>query len=357
MVRGAFSIPLGARGRFSNRLSSEPDSAAPLREFIGGEEHHLLTVAVESVLGGETRFSPLLISGPLGSGKTHLSEGLANRWSAERSDDVRLVSGSDFARACAEAVETDSVREWREEIDAARLLILDDLQELGPKTYAQQELTLLLDRGAGRRTVWVTANSPPTAISGLSAALASRLADGLQIPLPTPAPGTRRLMARRLAEHQGLELPERVLDRLVADSPSCPQSFPQIRRCLLALEQAALRRNQPADAQLAEWLIEQQAWRSDRPTLRSITKTVARHFATAVADLRGPRRTQRLVRARGVAMLLARTLTADSLHEIGRHFGGRDHTTVLHACRRTEELRTTDPAIAMAWEELTSRFG
>jgi chromosomal replication initiator protein len=90
-----------------------------------------------------------------------------------------------------------------------------------------------------------------------------------------------------------------------------------------------------------------------KPQLRSITKQVCRYFSLKAAELRGPARQQRVVRARGVAMLLARQLTNKSLDQVGRHFGNRDHSTVLHACQKTQSLIQTDPAIRRAVEELT----
>ena len=89
-----------------------------------------------------------------------------------------------------------------------------------------------------------------------------------------------------------------------------------------------------------------------QPTLRLITGKVAKHFSVTIPQLRGPSRRSHVVRARGVAMLLARNLTGTSLETVGEYFGDRDHTTVLHACRKTESLRHTDPAISQAMDEL-----
>jgi chromosomal replication initiator protein len=165
----------------------------------------------------------------------------------------------------------------------------------------------------------------------------------------------RRVILQRLAAVNAIPIPDDVIERLaeaLIDTGSRPPSVPQLNDVLRKLHEFSLRQREPISAaSAARFLGSQNALR--KPQLRSITKQVCRYFNLKTTELRGPARQQRVVRARGVAMLLARQLTSHSLDQVGRHYGNRDHSTVLHACRKTQSLIQTDPAIRRAVEELT----
>jgi chromosomal replication initiator protein len=239
------------------------------------------------------------------------------------------------------------------------LYVLDDLQDLQHKPGAQQELATLLDVLADRRAiVLVTTSELPGSGSRLLPALCSRLAGGLLVPLVAPGFAARQLLVQRLAAKAGCELTSDAVDLLAAGPDNSRErgvTVPWLQHALEQLGRAGLQNQDRIERKDVE-LWWDQLQRDRQPTFRVMASKVARYFAVTTQQLRGPSRRSQVVRARGVAMLLARRLTGESLHTIGRYFGDRDHTTVLHACRKTEELQQTDPAMALALEELNEQI-
>lgn len=348
VVTGVFSIPLDApRAALHNSNGDGP--RLPLREFISGNENALARVAAEDLLTGD-RYNPLVFCGEPGTGKSHLCRGLAARWRRQHPKaKVRVIHGADFARRYAAAVEADDVDEFRRKFRKLDLLLLENLTELASKPSAQQELIVTLDHLlAEDRRVLVTSTKLPAQIGKLSPALASRLSAGLIVPLTRPAAKPRRAILQRLAAAHKIEFTQAALDTLVRQLDA---TVPELNHVVVTLAaqgpkiDANAVHNYLADGETAS-----------RPTLRTITSRVARYFKLKSSDLKGPTRRQAVVRARGVAMLLARQLTGKSLEEVGRHYGGRDHTTVLHACRKTESLLEDDPATRHAVEEIRNQL-
>ncbi len=374
MADGIFTIPLTGSAANSNRARSgrrpanrtaAGENADPLiagsfvaGSFVAGSENllaartlGLLLEGGQAPFDGAVPFNPLLIYGPHGSGKSHLAHGLAEWW-RERFPQaaVEYCTGADFAREYAAALSAGRLEEWRDRLHRADLLVLENLGELASKPAVQQELLLLLDALADREArVVLTARSLPTQWQGLCAALRSRLSAALAVPLALPSQATRRAILESLAEGRGLPLSRQVLDKLAA---AVPGGVPALVAAIAELELAArvtgkLASSEQVDSRQLRNLVEHRNSES-APTVREIARLVARHFGLKLADLRSPQRQRSLVAARCVAMYLARQLTPASLSEIGEYFGGRDHTTVLHGCRRTEKLLTRDVAVRQA---------
>jgi chromosomal replication initiator protein len=237
-------------------------------------------------------------------------------------------------------------------------LLIDDLQNIGDKIAAQEELLRTVDILVPQhRRIVVTLAQDPLDTPVLLPGLASRLSAGLTVPLQPPGPAAQRTLLRRFAADLNLVLSDALLDVILNELPRTagPITPLQLRPILIRVQQRVRDGQQPLDDQLVrECLTCRPA--TDGPELRSITQHVSRYFNVRTNELKGPARQQRIVRARGVAMLLARRLTGSSLDEVGRHFGNRDHTTVLHACRKTESLMEDDPAIRQAVQELTAKL-
>lgn len=358
MPGGLFHIPLHTNGLAPVSSTDRVTSAgANLREYIGSEENALCRVAVESLFRESSAYNPLVFFGPLGTGKTFLARGLAVRWKEQsKTSRVLVTGGADFARDYRNAVETDSLADFRSKFRRAGLLVIDDLHELGEKSGAQIELTHTLDALVTRgHRVLVTMLQAPAECPALSNALASRLSSGLTVPLVAPGPAARRQILRRLAKLHQITLSEAVLDLIVQDNSDSLLLVPELDSALLLLAEASRQAGRPIDCDFARELLSTRN-QGRRSMLRSITGLVGKYFNLRASELKGPTRQQRVVRARGVAMLLARQLTNESLEQVGRHFGNRDHTTVLHACRKTESLIQSDPAIRQAVEDLTLRL-
>ncbi len=181
---------------------------------------------------------------------------------------------------------------------------------------------------------------------GLSPALRSRLTSGLAVPLALPGAGARRMIVESLAATIGMRM-NRAAGYLLADSIA--GTVPALTSTLFDLE-ANCEAGEIGVQQVRAFLSRRAAAR--QPSLRAIALQTAKHFHLALAELKSPLRRQALVMARGVAFVLARQLTDKSLKQIGDYFGGRDHTTVLHACERTEKISKQDAAIRQAIADL-----
>jgi chromosomal replication initiator protein len=179
--------------------------------------------------------------------------------------------------------------------------------------------------------------------------LRSRLTAGLTVPLAPPQYATRTKVLRELAELRGIPLSEAVVDILAQNMRA---TVPELFGALVQLEMAAQAEGSPIGAPLARQYVKAR----QEAHLREIARLTARHFSLNLRDLKSTSRRQAVVRARGIAMYLARLLTQHSLAEIGRYFGGRDHTTVLYGCRKTEELLLREPAIHAAVVRLQQQF-
>ena len=359
VVQDVFSIPIEAPE--PSRASSKrtrPPLGVRLREYIGGQENILVRAVMDYPPKELARYHPLVLFGPSSTGKTLLVAGIASRWMRRRPTGRTLVvTGTEFARDYRNATQTDSLGDFRQKYRSCSLLVIDDLDGLGGRSSAQIELIHTLDSLTERRR-WLiaTLKQSPADAHGLLPRLASRLASGLTIPLQPPGLAARRLLLRRLAQLRGIELPGPVCDLVAEFLPQQAAHLPTVPHLDAAVSRLATfakkEKKRCIDEDLARrWLVTQHD--SPNVELAQVVREVSKYFKLKAADLRGPTRLRCVVRARGVAMWLARALTDNSLAQVGRYFGNRDHTTVLHACRKTDALIQTDPAIRRAVDELT----
>ncbi len=349
VVSGTFTIPLDSldHGEHFDRL----DQAFTLRSFIGGRENELVRWSLEELSNSSPQINPLTFYGPTSTGKTTLLCGIEHSWTKSTGQDALLTNGVDFDRGYAYALETSALSEFRERHRRRGLVIIDDLQLLGNKPAAQQEFANLLDwRLEAKAPIVLSLNVSPVESGVLGAGLVSRLAGGLLIPLQLPGPATRRVILDQLLEQASLEFPAVVREAVAGQRLGLRSPFstvPEIRHAILQLQQAAEESCSAPSLDDAILLINRELG-ARKPTLGQITKKVARYFNIRAGDLKSASRRQWVVRARGVVFYLARQLTDDSFQRLGHLVGGRDHSTVMHACRRIESLVESDPAIAVA---------
>jgi chromosomal replication initiator protein len=265
------------------------------------------------------------------------------------SERVVFVTGADFARLLHDAIEASATASFRERFRGASLLILDDLTQLATKRVAQQELIHTLDAvidGGGQ--VVVTSRTLPSRIAGLAAGLASRLSGGLTVTLSPPAAAARLALIERFAALRRIALPHPAA-RTLADGLDA--TAPELSGAIAELQmRAELDGASINTGRVRRFLADRQM--RLRPKLKTIAALSAKHFGLRVGDLRGSSRRRAVVEARGVAIHLARQLTGKSLEEIGRFFGGRDHTTILHSLETTEARLRSDPAIRRATADI-----
>lgn len=348
MLDGVISIPLaGLSPPADPSVRKDRACAVP---FVVGPENRLVEGVVGALCGGRAgAYNPLVIHGPSGVGKSHLAWGLAQLWKTQLRREVAYTTGDDFARALVDAQETHAVEDFRVRHRKVDLFVLEHLERLVGRATAQEELLHAIDSlvWSGRQ-VLVTAVAAPPEISGLLPGLAGRLMEGLVVPLVLPGTDARAAIVRALAQGRQLELPEAVV-RVLAEGLRA--SAAELQGVVARIDAAERLEGQTVDVELARRCVSEHRGQHP-PELRRIAGATARYFSLRMSELKSPSRRQAVVKARGVAMYLARLLTCESLESIGRYFGGRDHTTVLHACRKVEGSLGSEAVIHEAVKRL-----
>ncbi|RAK57195.1 chromosomal replication initiator protein DnaA [Phenylobacterium deserti] len=327
------------------RFSFESFVSGPANEFA-------FAVARRVASWADGHFNPVVFHGPYGFGKTHLLNALA--WEAMKAQPHRKVvylSAERFTSTFVKALQDKQTAAFKEELRNADLLLIDDVHFVAGKPTTQEELfhTLTALVGEGRRVV-MTADRSPTEISEMEPRLRSHLQAGLVCGIE-PADRALRLgiLERKLAvlAGQGRFHPSarpEVLQFLADRFTDSVRELEGALNTLVARVGADVARLTLDEAQAI--LRPHLSCNERKVTVDMIQKTVAEHYQLKQADLISERRARAVARPRQVAMWLAKQITTRSLPDIGRRFGGRDHTTVLHAVRRIEALKGEDAAIA-----------
>ncbi|MBN2580818.1 MAG: ATP-binding protein [Pirellulales bacterium] len=337
-------------------------SALPEHHFLAGPENQLADSVVRSILEGSPRnCNPVTFYGPSGSGKSHLALGIAAAWKEKhRRQRVECTSAAEFSRELAEAVEAQGLEEFREKYREAALVVIEDFHRLGRKgsvsfsqttlrnasgrpgdLNAQEELIHTLD-ALTRRGSWIllTTLAAPGECPGILPMLQSRLSEGLVVPLVLPGFTTRLELIRQQSSVLKCKLPKSAAESLARRLQG---TVPEIRRAVARLDPSSVHNGKKINTKIAKQLFGDRE-PADGPSFQKIASLAARHFGLKTTLLRGPSRKRNIVNARDLAIYLSRQLSSASLGKIGRYFGGRDHTTVMHSCRKIEALIKTNSA-------------
>src|SRR5580700_5895034 len=339
---GARAIAPAGAGR-----SGGPDQCGfHLRQLCRGKSNQLAKAAAIQVAGNPGKaYNPLFIYGGVGLGKTHLMHAVANKIK-ERNADARIayVHSERFVSDMVKALQHNTINDFKAAYRSLDCLMIDDIQFFAGKDRSQEEFfhtfNALLE---SQQQVILTCDRYPKEVDGLEERLKSRFGWGLTVAIEPPELETCVAILMSKAAMSHVDLPEEVaffvakrirsnvrelegaLKRMVATShftgrPITLEFTKEALRDLLALQEKLV-------------------------TVENIQKTVAEYYKIRIADLLSKRRSRSIARPRQVAMALAKELTNYSLPEIGDAFGGRDHTTVLHACRRVKGLRESERRI------------
>jgi len=341
-------------GHFSG---SPVDIRCTFETFCEGSANRLAFAAARAVAeaGADTsklhRFNPLYIHAGVGRGKSHLLQ--ATTRAARRADTARKVvylTAEHFMFRFVAALRSQSAIPFKESLRDIHLLLIDDMQFLQGKSVQQEFCHMLNALIDGARQVVVAADRPPAELETLDERVRSRLKGGVVFEIGAPdLELRRRIIATRYQfarEHNpGLDVPEPVLEYLAQSVVSNGRDLEGGLNRLVAQWQFT---SQPVTLASAEITLRDLVGVREprRVRIEEIQMVVARHYNVSKADLLSARRTRTIVRPRQIAMYLAKMLTPRSLPEIGRRFGGRDHTTVLHAVRKIEGLIEGDRTLA-----------
>jgi len=328
-------------------------------QFVIGDSNRLAHAAALTVAEMPAHaYNPLFICGPPGVGKTHLLSSIAKLLlSYNPTLVVRCTTGEAFTNEFIESLSGRRTEEFKSRFRDVDVLLLDDVQFLERKTKTEEELfhTFNALHDAGRQIV-LSSDRPPQDLQALEDRLRERFAAGLVADIGPPDLATRLTILRKRAQHDGVQLADEQALHVIAE---------RIDSNVRALEGALIRvvafSSLTGRALTAELAVEVLDKLYPRPgglahggvgSLAEIQAAVGAHFGVSAQELLSSSRSARIAWPRQLAMYLARELTDESLPAIGRHFGGRDHTTVMYACRRAGARIDDDAAVREAVEKL-----
>jgi chromosomal replication initiator protein len=358
---GEMRVPGGPVVAVHEALGGSPlDPRLSFDTFVVGRANTLAHAAAKQVAtnrrGDALMFNPLYIHANVGLGKTHLLQAITWAGNATSERKVLYLTAERFMYGFVSALRSQTALAFKEALRAIDVLVIDDLQFLqGKSTQAEfcHTLNALIDAG---RQVVIAADRPPSDLESLDDRMRSRLAGGLLVEMGSLGEELRleilkaRIAAAR-AYHPGFDVPTPVLAFIAKSVTHNGRDLEGAVNRLLAHNKLT---GQPVTLEMAEREMRDLIRPAEpkRVKIEDIQRVVARQYNVSRADLLSSRRTANVVRPRQVAMYLAKTLTLRSLPEIGRRFGGRDHTTVLHAVRKIENLVGNDTAFAEEIEAL-----
>ena len=353
-------ISFGDPGGHEALGGSPLDARLTFETFVVGRSNTLAQAAAKQVAaakrGDTVMFNPLYIHAGVGLGKTHLLQAVTWAGNSGSERKVLYLTAEKFMYGFVAALKTQTALAFKEALRGIDVLVIDDLQFLqGKSTQAEfcHTLNALIDAG---RQVVIAADRPPSDLESLDDRVRSRLAGGLVVEMGSLGEELRlgilksRVAAAR-AHHASFEVPAPVLDYLARTITHNGRDLEGAINRLLAHSKLNA---QPVTLEMAEREVRDliRPQEPKRIKIEDIQRVVARQYNVSRSDLLSSRRTANVVRPRQVAMYLAKTLTLRSLPEIGRRFGGRDHTTVLHAVRKIEALVAKDVALSEEVESL-----
>ena len=355
----------GAAKRLGGSLQGlwdrQPDPQQSFESFVVGPANEFAFKAAQRFAqSNDNEFGLLFIHGGFGYGKTHLLNALALE-ASNRQARVLFLRAEDFMRRFLGALRNQETLAFKEELRGADVLLIDDLQHICGRAATVSEFLHTVNAFTDlRRRVVIAADRPPAALEGLTGDVRSRLQGAVVIALEKPDAATRlAILKAKSAELERRRprssLPEDVLAHVANELDVCPR---ELLGVLVKLATYADLTGKPVTIEVAEEAIGSRGAAADRRvTIEEIQKKTAEFYKLDLRELHSARRARRVARPRQVAMYLARELTSRSLPDIGRRFGGRDHTTVLHACRRIEALCRSDPVFQQEVDFLRKVLG
>ena len=327
--------------------------------FVEGDCNRLARAAGYAVASkpGVTSFNPLMIYGGVGLGKTHLVQAIGNFMKSKAMNKfVLYVSSEKFTSQFINAIRNNSLQDFMSFYMQVDILIIDDVQFLSGKEKTQETFFHIFNHlhQSGKQIV-MTSDRPPRELEGVEDRLLSRFKWGLTADLQTPDFETRIAIIQKKAQAEGILLDYEVIEYLAHSIDTNVRELEGVMISLLA--QASLTRRE-IDVDLAKATLRHLVKDTEKEvTIDTIIEAVTDHFKVRIPDLKGKSRLRDIVLPRQIAMYLAKEMTNLSLKSIGYHFGGRDHSTVIHAIQTVNDLMDTDKEINSAVNKLKKLFG
>ncbi len=316
---------------------------------------HASCVAISH--GPGTTYNPLFLYGNVGLGKTHLLHAVCHEAMTKTPGaSVRFISCEQFVNDFISAIEKGNIAEFQGRLRSVDFLIIDDVQFLREREQSQEEFFHTFNAlYNNHRQIILTADCAPGQLPSLEERLVSRFKWGLVARLDAPSYETRIAIVQKKAHLRGLDISDSIAEYIAGKATA---NIRELEGALTVIYATARTSDKPITLELAKKALgEQNIIEQRHVTITDILDAVTRYFDVRLTDLQSKKRSQSITLPRQVCMYLARNLTRHSLEEIGGHLGGRDHSTVLHACNKIEQLKKTDPSTRAQITELTETIG
>lgn len=321
--------------------------------FVVGPSNQFAQAAARSVseATGKT-YNPLFIYGGVGLGKTHLISAVGHAV-IDRNPNLTVlyVSSEQFTNEVVSAIRHDRMGEFKEKYRNLDVLLLDDIQFIANKTATQEEFfhtfNALYER---QRQIVVSSDRPPKEITAVTDRLRSRFSMGLIADIQPPEIETKIAILLKKADRERITIPDEVAYYLASKIRS---NIRELEGCLIRLGAQASLTGRPIDREMAKTILRDLIEEDEKPiTGENIQKIVCEYFGLKLTDIKAKKRTKEVTLPRQIAMYIIKQLTDMSLSDIGKGFGGKDHATVIYACKQIEEKRAKDEAFNRMIENL-----
>lgn len=324
--------------------------------FVVGKNNefaHAAALAVAEAPG--EAYNPLFLYGGVGLGKTHLMQAIGNFVHRQRKKvNIYYTQAENIMTELIEAIQKNQQMAFKRKYRTKDVLLIDDIQFLYGKERLQEEVFHIFNHlYSGGKQVIITSDRPPKEILTLEERLTSRFQGGLVVDLQPPDLETRIAILQKKAESENVAIPSNVAYYIASRVKS---NIRELEGCLIRLLALSSLSGQEVTEKLAEEVLKDLLGSGSKITKQMILKNVIEEFGFSEAELRGKKRTQKLALARQTSMFLIRTLLNLSLAEIGEFFGGKDHSTVIHAIEKVEGLKKSDIEFFQRLERITNRI-
>ena len=321
--------------------------------FVAGKSNQIArAAAIQITENPGTSYNPFFIYGGVGLGKTHLMQSVGNRISKNNQKmKVAYVHSERFVGEMVSALQHNTINSFKNQYRSLDVLLIDDIQFFAGKERSQEEFfhtfNVLLE---ANKQIIITSDRYPKEIRGLEERLKSRFGWGLAVCIDPPELETCVAILKVKASLEGFDLPEDVAFFIASKIRTNVRELEGALRKLMA--NCKFTNREPSVNLARESLRDLLALQAKQITLENIQKTVAEYYNIRISDLLSKRRNRSITRPRQIAMAITRELTSHSLPEIGDSFGGRDHTTVIHACKKAASLKESSNRIKADYENI-----
>ncbi len=326
--------------------------------FVVGDNNRFAANAAMAIANNPgTTYNPCLIYGGVGLGKTHLLQSIGNSvWQGDAEQRIVYVTAEDFTNEFIRSIQENRTHLFKNKYRNADVLLIDDIHFLQKKNETQEELfhtfNALFD---AKKQMVFTSDRPVSEIKDITERLQNRFTRGLTVDLQPPQMETAVAILKKKAEKTGISVPNDVINLICQKITTNVRDLEAALTRIIAYAELV---NKEVTVEVAQRQLKDffSSPLQNNITVDVIQRTVADYFNLSPNELKGKKRTRQVAFPRQIAMYIARDITEASMTDIGLEFGGRDHTTVMHACQRVESRMRTDPTLEDVLQTLNRRI-